>query len=85
MQNITVDFSRVLADNRIEVGFADDPMLGERTFYQGERVLLQETGLEVEGVLHSETRFGKLYWYAIPDWTTRKDEDVVPFLQQQAN
>jgi len=81
MQHIVVDFSRVLADDRVEVGFADESSLCGYTLHEGERVVLYETGLEVEGVLQQETRLEKSYWYAIPDWAIRKDTDVTPHLQ----
>jgi hypothetical protein len=41
---------------------------------EGERVLLFDDSLEVEGVVHQGTNpLGIAYWYAIPDWATRHD------------
>jgi hypothetical protein len=75
MQRIPVDFSRVLEENRVEVGFADTWQLQNTILHEGEHIIVYETGLEVEGILHAEQRLGKLYWYVIPDWATRKDTD----------
>ena len=74
MQRIFVDFNRRLSLDRVEVGFTDWGELRDLTLHEGERAIFYETGsLEVEGILHQETRQGKTYWYATPDWSTRKN------------
>ncbi len=84
MQHIPVDFSRVLEPDRVEVGFADSWQLRGFQLREGDRVILHETGLEVEGILYKETRQGQPYWFAIPDWATREDVDVTPDLPQES-
>ncbi len=86
MQRIFVDFARGEdLDQRVEIGFADAWQLQGYELREGEHAILYETGsLEVEGILHQETRQSKAYWYAVPDWATRKDLDATAYLTGQA-
>ena len=76
MQRIYVDFSRGLSPDRVEVGFADNWQLEGIDLREGERVILYDSSLEVEGVLHQEKDQGKPYWYADADWATQKNYDI---------
>jgi hypothetical protein len=76
MQHIYVDFNRGTSPDRIEVGYGDEAMLQGVVLREGERVVLHDDMLEVEGVLHHEAdSYGKPYWFALADWTTRRDDE----------
>ncbi len=82
MQRIYVDFSRGLSAKRIEVGFADSWQLQNAHLQEGERVILYDSTLEVEGILHQEIAQEKPYWYADGDWATQKNyEDAADVVQ----
>jgi hypothetical protein len=83
MQRIFVDFGRG-TDDAIDLLMTARPNVGI-TLQEGERVILYDSSLEVEGAAHQGTAMqGQTYWYALPDWATSKDLDVTPSLTQSA-
>ena len=81
MQRIFVDFGRGIGD-AIDLLMTARPNVG-LTLREGERIILYDSSLEVEGIAHQDvTDQGESYWYALPDWATQKDLDVTPSLRQ---
>lgn len=81
MQRMFVDFGRGI-DEAIDLLMTARPNVGV-TVQEGERIILFDSSLEVEGIAHQGfTPQGEAYWYAIPDWTTSKDLNATPSLQQ---
>jgi len=81
MKHIYVDFSRGESIHRIEVGYDSDEDIAALHLTEGERAILEDVSLGVQGILHTEQRDGERYWYAIPDWTTRQNYDDTPYQQ----
>ncbi len=84
MKRIYVDFGKGI-DDQVDVAFAGEGELRGVTLCEGERVILYDSSLEVEAVAHEDRVEGRPFWYAIPDWATRKDRDVTDSLTSQAD
>jgi len=77
MQRVFVDYGRG-TDDEIPLLLTSSANAGV-CVTEGERVLLYDDSLEVEGVVHQGTNArGISYWYANPDWTTRRDLEDSP-------
>jgi len=72
MQRIFVDFGRGIGD-KVDILTTARPNESV-TLRENERVILYDSSLEVQGVLH-EVREpdGHSYWVALPDWATQRD------------
>ena len=83
MKRLYVDFGKGIGD-QIDIAFAGEGELAGMTLCEGERVVLYDSSLEVQAIAHEDRGDGRSYWYALPDWTTKQDYDITPYLIGQA-
>jgi len=72
MQRIFVDFGRGLGEN-VDMLTTAQPNQSV-TLHEGERVILYDSSLEVQGDIHkAHTQDSQRFWVATPDWATQRD------------
>ena len=75
MKRIYVDFGKGI-DDQVDMAFAGEGEISGVDLCEDERIIVYDSSLEVEAIAHADRVDGRPFWYAIPDWSTRKDLDV---------